>query len=1140
MEMSNSSASLADLFSGGGELGARMREFDWSATPLGPARNWSQSLRTCIRIILTSRQPMFVWWGNDLINLYNDAYKSILGGKHPDALGRPARLVWPEIWDQVGPRAESAMRSNEGTYDESLLLMMERNGYREETYYTFSYSPVPNDQGDAGGIICANTDDTERIIGQRQIATLRDLAFRTADARNWREVCRLAAESLGSSRDICFAQIYISSENQGDLELAGTVRIPLHDPAAPQIIRRDESRLWPIGETIFSNELQICSKSEYSFPGPLDHTPLDRSPMLPSQDSLVQRAAIVPISQVGNAAHNGVLIVGLNPCRLPDENYRGFLKMLSSQIAASIANAEAYEQERRRAESLAELDRAKTIFFSNVSHEFRTPLTLMLAPLEDLLSRRSAFSPDDITNLETTHRNGLRLLKLVNTLLDFSRLESGRINAQYRRTNLGEYTAELASVFQSTMDKAGLRFVIECDCSGQGAYVDPDMWEKIVLNLISNAFKFTFAGEVRVRLAYREDQVELTVSDTGTGIPDRELSRVFERFHRVEGVVGRTHEGTGIGLALVDELARIHGGSVRVQSQIGAGSTFTVNIPLGAAHLPTDRIVGEETVTSRGMGSMPYVQEALRWLPQTPAPEESTVERFPEAGLSFAELSGDRQETARARVLVADDNADMQEYLHRLLARKFDVTAVSDGRQALELAVANPPDLVLADVMMPQMDGFALLRALRTHPSTAAIPIVMLSARAGEEAEAEGLEAGADDYLIKPFTARELVARVNAHVTMHRLRMELTAREQELRRKAEEAEQRYRTILASISEAFIFVDRDWRITFANSQVQPVTSIDLTPALGQTLWDAFPGLENTAFGMAYRRAMEEGKTVRVEDYYPPVGRWFHANAYPSPEGLSIFAMDVTERKVQEQKLLLSEKLAATGRLAATIAHEINNPLESVLNLIYLARTSRAKIEKLREYLSTAEKEIARVSHIARHTLGFYRDTSRPVSIDLSALVDEVLLVYESRLRGASIQVTRHFSPVSPVRGLRGEFHQVLSNLISNAIDAMPSGGEIKIGVEESQGQVIITVADNGIGIAAENLARAGHPFFTTKQGSGTGLGLWIVGQFVKSWGGVLDISSDTGAGHHGTRIKITFPHAFLSDAETQEASPQRVM
>ncbi len=291
--------------------------------------------------------------------------------------------------------------------------------------------------------------------------------------------------------------------------------------------------------------------------------------------------------------------------------------------------------------------------------------------------------------------------------------------------------------------------------------------------------------------------------------------------------------------------------------------------------------------------------------------------------------------------------------------------------------------------MMPGLDGFGLLRELRAVPLHGHIPVIMLSARAGEESESEGLEAGADDYLVKPFTARELLARVGAHLSMHRMRRELMHKEQQLRLRAESAESQYRAILESISEGFVFMDRNWRIQYANTVWARFAGMAAGEFLGAELWTAFPGLEDTRFGAAYRESMETGRPLQVEDYFEPLTRWFRVNIYPSADGLSIFAQDVTEQRIQRERLLISEKLAATGRLAATIAHEINNPLEAVLNLVYLARTSRAQAEQIEEFLLTAEKELHRVSHIARHTLGFYRETSLPVQIDLAALLSEVL-------------------------------------------------------------------------------------------------------------------------------------------------------
>ena len=759
-----------DFLLGGGEMGARMRALDWSRTSLGPAALWPQSLKTAVRIMLTSRQAMFVWWGEELVNLYNDAYKAIVGGKHPEALGQPAAQVWREIWDQIGPRAESVIRDNEGTYDEALLLIMERYGYPEETYYTFSYSPVPNDQGGAGGIICANTDDTQRILGERQLALLRELAARTVDARTFDSACSLSAFCLETnSHDLPFAAIYLID---GAAILAATSGIERGHPAIPDKIALDESSPWPFAEVVRTHK--ACLIPDLAALGaPFRALPAGAWQRPP------QQAVAVPIAPSGQKGQAGVLLAGLNPFRLFDNSYRGFIDLVAAQIAACIANAHAYEEERKRAEALAELDRAKTTFFSNVSHEFRTPLTLMLAPLDDILGGSVGEAPAAARELLTiVRRNGQRLLKLVNTLLDFSRIEAGRVQAVYEPVDLAASTAELASVFRSAVEKAGIRLVIDCPPLSEPVFIDRDMWEKIVLNLVSNAFKYTLEGEIRVSLRTAEESAVLTVEDTGTGVPADELPKLFNRFHRVEGARGRTQEGTGIGLALVQELAKLHGGTVGVASELGKGSTFTVTVPLGDGHLPAERIGGLRTLTSTALGTSPYVEEALRWLPGGDAAKPDALPLTDGTGdtgdtgeYSRAAVLAARGEP-RATIVLADDNADMRDYVGRLLAAEYHVIAVADGEQALRASVEYKPDLMLTDVMMPNLDGFGLLQALRADPETAAIPVVMLSARAGEEARVEGLEAGADDYLIKPFSARELLARISGTLALAKVRRE--------------------------------------------------------------------------------------------------------------------------------------------------------------------------------------------------------------------------------------------------------------------------------------------------------------------------------------------------------------------------------
>ena len=511
-----------------------------------------------------------------------------------------------------------------------------------------------------------------------------------------------------------------------------------------------------------------------------------------------RQALVLPVPSSIPHKIAALLVVGVSARIELDDQYRGFFELATAQVATALANARAYEEERRRAEALAEIDRAKTAFFSNVSHEFRTPLALMLAPLEDALADPQRPLPlEQRGRLETAHRNSLRLLKLVNTLLDFSRIEAGRVEARYEATDLARLTAELASNFRSAMDRAGLRFVVNCPPLPAPVHVDRDMWEKIVLNLLSNAFKFTFDGEIAVTLGHAGECVELAVRDTGTGIAPEEISHLFERFYRAKGVRARTHEGTGIGLALVQELVRLHGGTVRVESVPGEGSTFTVSIPAAGPHAPQLTL---GTLASTSLGASPFVEEALRWLPS------ADLERSREPDISTASALLP-PEAAHAhdgaapggRILLADDNADMRDYVGRLLREHWTVEAVADGRAALEAARRHVPDLVLSDVMMPGLDGFELLRALRADPRTSTVPVILLSARAGEEARVEGLQAGADDYVVKPFTARELIARLHTHLTLARMRHEAARQAEAARTEAEAASSAKDVFLATLS-----------------------------------------------------------------------------------------------------------------------------------------------------------------------------------------------------------------------------------------------------------------------------------------------------------------------------------------------------
>ncbi|MFC9975772.1 SpoIIE family protein phosphatase [Spirillospora sp. NPDC127200] len=750
-------ATGADVFTADANIGRDLARVDWTATPLGEPGTWPQSLRTAVSILLSSKFSMWMAWGPQLTFFCNDAYRrDTLGQKYPWALGRPADEVWAEIWDDIGPRIDAVLTTGQATWDEALLLFLERSGYTEESYHTFSYSPLRDDDGHVVGMLCVVSEDTERVIGERRMATLRDLGSDPSVVRTEQEMLDFTGEQLDRNpHDLPFTLTYLFQDD-GGARLASATGVPAGHPAAAEILPAGSEQPWPMAAPAREESVLV----------PLDGVPFTDLPTGVWEQPPAQ-ALVVPLLQKGGAPY-GFMVAGLNRYRTLDEGYRGFVELVAGHVATGIASARSYEAQQRRAEELAELDRAKTAFFSNVSHEFRTPLTLIMGPVRELQDRLADADPRVREELEVVHRNGLRLGKLVNTLLDFSRIEAGRMRARYEPVDLAAVTAELASVFRSAVDKAGLDFQVDCAPLPEPVYIDRSMWEKVLLNLLSNALKFTFDGSIRVTTRVLDGQAVVTVEDTGIGVAAEEMPRLFERFHRIENARSRSNEGSGIGLALVKELVGLHGGVITAASSEGQGTCFTLRLPFGFAHLPADAVLTEAVADVSVTAADPFVQEALRWLPSEqagPALAEVREGTDPAADAPAAS-SG-----LAARVLVADDNADMREYLARLLrSAGYEVQTVEDGLQALDAVRGDSPDLVVSDVMMPGLDGLALVSALRTDSRTASVPVLLLSARAGQEASIEGLRAGADDYLVKPFAAAELLARVRANIELARLR----------------------------------------------------------------------------------------------------------------------------------------------------------------------------------------------------------------------------------------------------------------------------------------------------------------------------------------------------------------------------------
>ncbi|MFC4158376.1 response regulator [Chitinimonas lacunae] len=729
----------------GGEMGRLMREHDWSTTLLGSPEYWPQCLQSALGICLEARFALLIWWGEQLVLLYNDAYSLILGDKHPRSLGTPGSEVWSDVWPVVGPMLRRVVEQGESIQASDLFLVMNRYGYDEETYFSFSYSPIYDEQGRVRGVFTPVIETTDKVIGARRSHTLRELLpLATEDDA---AACAALAQVLAQNPyDLPFAAFYLLDEAGDTATLAAAAGIAANHPAFPasQVLRAEPAAggpVWPFAAAVERCESVFIADLRLVYQGELPHGAWPVPP---------QSAMLLPIGLPGRHRPHALLLVGLSPRRRLDESYCDFLELVAARIAQALGETDARREACRRAEMLAELDQAKTTFFTNISHEFRTPLTLMLGPIETLLNDPALTSPTQRSLLELVQHNSRRLLKLVNTLLDFAAIEADRLEAVPVPLDLAAFTSQLAATFRPTLEAAGLQFRVDCPSLGCPVAVDRDMWEKIVLNLLSNAFKFTFEGEITLTLAASPDgkSVQLRVSDTGVGIEPAMMARLFERFHRSTSSHGRSSEGSGIGLSLVRELARLHGGEVEVDSTPGQGSCFIVTLPFEQSGRP-DELVQPSVRASD------YAEEAKRWLP----------DRLPAFGAvadAFAPYG---------RIVLADDNADMRAYVCQLLSGEgYAVESYEDGASVLAALQRAPADLVLADVMMPHGDGFELLQAIRSDPALRDTAVILLSARAGNESRLEGFSAGADDYLVKPFDGRELAIRVTAAVRMARLR----------------------------------------------------------------------------------------------------------------------------------------------------------------------------------------------------------------------------------------------------------------------------------------------------------------------------------------------------------------------------------
>ncbi|OYQ45493.1 hypothetical protein CHU92_01980 [Flavobacterium cyanobacteriorum] len=818
--------SIPDFLTYEGQLGELIRNYNWSATPLGPISQWSQSLKTTVNLMLNSANPIWIGWGTDVTFLYNDAYIEILGTeKHTWALGRPVSEVWEEVWDICGPLCKRVFEKGQASTNNDMEFYLKRGDFLEEKYFSFSYSPVFDESGNVGGLFCASYETTDKILSARRNRTLSALAEKSLTEKTIATACAAAAETLGKNpKDVPFAVFYLTNDKGEKAELVQ--RTGLGKPAEslfPENISLNDKNLrehyLPVAEVITSGKPVIAAVSA---PGLLPHGPAGQP---------VQQVIAKPIMN-SSAKTIGAIVFGINPTRKLDEDYHTFFKMAASQVSKAIQNATATENERKRLEELAEIDRAKTTFFSNISHEFRTPLTLMLGPLEDLMHHTPIDSKVRET-AETAHRNAMRLLRLVNTLLDFSYMESGRMKAKFTPTDISQFTASLAGNFRAVIEKAGMDFIVDIPALVE-AHLDRDMWEKIIFNLLSNAFKYTLKGKISISLSEESGNAVLRVTDTGVGIPQAELSKVFTRFHRIASASGRSFEGSGIGLSMIKEFVLQHNGNIWVESTEGKGSTFTVKIPLFQES--SALTLAANVVSANNAVSLQYNHEA-----------ETTLQN----NENFIEVTEEDNLTATDTILIVDDNKDMRHYLKSIMEKNYKVLLANNGQAALNMSENHDISLIITDLMMPAMDGLTLLKELKNRPRTSLIPVILLTARAGEESKIEGFETGADDYLVKPFSAKELQARIRSQIRIAKARGHI---KQELNN----------LFMQAPMAICVLKGQDFIVEMANDNMLSLWKKDAAAILNKPLLDGLPEAKAQGHGKLLEQVMQTGNEYVDEE------------------------------------------------------------------------------------------------------------------------------------------------------------------------------------------------------------------------------------------------------------------------------------
>ena len=777
-------------------------------------------------------------------------------------------------------------------------------------------------------------------------------------------------------------------------------------------------------------------------------------------------------------------------------------------------------------ERIRELDEIKTQFFANVSHELRTPLALIIGPAERLQNPELGLTRESqVETAQVIARNARMLLKHVNDLLDISKLEAGGLKIALQTTDVAALVRFIASHFDILAAERDVCLSVQTPASLFVA-VDPAKLQRVVMNLLSNAFKFVGpGGQVRVQVAIQDDRLAVSVDDSGPGVKPELRKAIFERFRQGDGGTNRQASGTGLGLAIAHEFVELHEGTIDVSDSDLGGARFEALLPLIRAS--AEDSTAADVVHDRG--TLEGLIEELR-LPSASAARAPASEPRLDGGM-------------RAKVLVIEDNADMNRFVAQCLAAEYEVVTAFDGQQGLERALAVRPDLIVSDIMMPVVSGEQMVYALRRHPEMEGTPILLLSAKADEELKNRLLSDGAQDFVTKPFTERDLLVRARNLVETKRLREVAQTAANRLG-----AQNKHLGELFEQAPGFMAVLRGPDHVFELANAAYFKLIGARDILGKPIAEALPEVREQGFIDLLDRVLATGERyvgsavpvqlqrgaggpdVRYVDFvYQPLlddaGRL---------SGVFVQGHDVTDRKQAEDALRAADR--RKDEFLATLAHELRNPLAPIRHAARISKTPSATDAQLKWSHDVIDRQVDHMSRLLDDLLEVSRITRgklelRKERIDLgesiAAAVGTARPLIEARGHSLAVELPRSRVEIDadPVR-----FAQILSNLLTNAAKYTDPGGRIRVEACVRDGNAVISVQDNGIGIAPELQPQVFEMFSQAtsaldRSEGGLGIGLSLTHGLVALHGGTVAVRS-AGLGR-GSEFVVTLPVAHAA-------------